>query len=134
MMSQSDTDLTALITRLSLKPSVQSVLVLSRADGAIIRATGLITRPTSPDHPLAAEYAAAVYKYVKASEELVGELEGIDGGVLGGMVKKEDVAASEEEIEKPRDDVKLVRLRTKRRELVVVPGEFSWRRSERRGG
>jgi hypothetical protein len=62
---------------------------------------------------------------VKASEELVGELEGIDDGVLGGVaVKKEDAAPEEGAEKREGDDVKLLRIRTRRRELVVVPGEL----------
>jgi len=96
---------------------VQSVLILSRDTGAIIRATGAITRPTSPDHPLAVEYASAVYQFIKASDELVGELERIDGGVTGGVPREKLGDENNGE-----DDVKLLRIRTRRRELVVVPG------------
>jgi dynein light chain roadblock-type len=94
-------------------------LILARDTGAIIRATGAITRPTSPDHPLAAEYASAVYRYVKASEELVGALENIDGGVMGGVAREK---TDGEEDNGERDDMRLLRIRTRRRELVVVPG------------
>ncbi|KAF8250437.1 hypothetical protein K440DRAFT_541522, partial [Wilcoxina mikolae CBS 423.85] len=97
----SDNELSHLLSRLGSKQGVQSVLILLRETGAVIRATGAITRPTNPDHPLAAEYAAAVYKFMKASDTLVGDLEGIDGG--------------------ERDDIRILRVRTKRRELVVVP-------------
>ena len=107
---------------MSSKQSVQSLLILERATGAIIRATGAITRPTSPDHPLAAEYAAAVFRHVKASEELVAALEAIDGGILGGVApeKKPDG-----EPVAPTDDMRLCTIRTRRRELLVVPGELS---------
>lgn len=117
---------------------MQSLLILARDSGAIIRATGAITRSTAPDHPLAAEYAAAAHRYVLASEALVGELEGIDGGVFGGVAKPAGAttataaaagagaaaAQGEEEVDggDGRDDVRLIRVRTRRRELVVVPG------------
>jgi hypothetical protein len=70
---------------------------------------------------------------VQASEELVGELEGIDGGVLGGVAveKKEDAEESTEKRE--GDDVKLLRIRTRRRELVVVPGEYHGNGNGREG-
>lgn len=101
---------------------MQSLLILERETGAIIRATGAITRPTSPDHPLAAEYAAAVFRHVKATEELVAALEAIDGGVLGGVApeKKPDGELAEG----PSDDVRLCTIRTRRRELLLVPGEL----------
>ncbi|CCX04778.1 hypothetical protein FPQ18DRAFT_400545 [Pyronema domesticum] len=114
----SDAELSAILSRLSGKQSVQSLLILARDTGAIIRATGAITRPTSPDHPLAAEYASAVYRYVKASEELVGALENIDGGVMGGVAREK---TDGEEDNGERDDMRLLRIRTRRRELVVVP-------------
>ena len=120
---------------------MQSLLILARDSGAIIRATGAITRPTAPDHPLAAEYAAAAHRYVLASEALVSELEGIDGGVLGGVARPAGAttataataagsgagpaAAQGEEADDRgdgRDNVRLIRVRTRRRELVVVPG------------
>ncbi|KAF8540074.1 hypothetical protein BDD12DRAFT_881186 [Trichophaea hybrida] len=113
----SDNELSYLLSRLGSKPGVQSVLILLRENGAIIRATGAITRPTNPDHPLAAEYAAAVYKFMKASDTLVEDLDGIDGGVTGGVPREKHGDDDSEE----RDDIKILRFRTKRRELVVVP-------------
>jgi dynein light chain roadblock-type len=108
-----------LLTRLSSKPSVDSLLVLARDTGAIIRSTGPLLRSASTTSQ---EYAAAVYKYVQASEELAATLEGIDGGVMGGVVVEKDRRESGAEVETVRDDVRLLRFRTRRRELVVVPG------------
>jgi hypothetical protein len=70
-----------------------------------------------------------VYRFVKASEQLVGALEAVDAGrfLPGGGEEKEKVKVKvkEEEEEEGRrgDDVRLMRVRTGRRELVVVPGE-----------
>ncbi|KAF8477136.1 hypothetical protein BDZ91DRAFT_646991, partial [Kalaharituber pfeilii] len=104
----SETELTALLTRLSQKSSVQSVLILSRETGGIIRALG-----TSHLKPVGAsgvdggimgeveavkEYAGIVWRFVKMTEEVVG-----GGGGEGG------------------EELRLVRVRTRRGELVIVP-------------
>ncbi|KAF2669010.1 hypothetical protein BT63DRAFT_454986 [Microthyrium microscopicum] len=143
LMEPSDESL-GLLARMSAKPGVQSTLVLSRTDGAILRADGLLalrrkrasstaadaatisTSPvrtfTSPAKSTATngsdslrnsgafatedgeaegqqtgeDVAKAVWKYVKATEGLVEDL---------------DV----------EDEVRLLRVRTKKSELVVVP-------------
>lgn len=59
-------------------------------------------------------YAKAVYQYVKASEEAVKGLEEIE--------KKSRPEGTEEGED---DDVRLLRLRTKKREIVIVPRECS---------
>ncbi|KAI9804949.1 MAG: hypothetical protein M1833_006252 [Piccolia ochrophora] len=134
-MTQSMPDETdALLTRLSQKPGVQSTLVLSRDTGAVVRTTGLVsasatpnpnsTLPassnanpstvssntqTQPDLPdgkpsasstgtltAAEELAGRVWTFVSAAGALAN---GLDGD----------------------DEVKLLRLRTKKNELVIVP-------------
>lgn len=94
------------------------MLILSRSTGSIIRSTGSIAR----DEAAALQYAGVVYKHIKACEELVGGLEGVDeGGEAGAGIGegggKEGAAAGK------GDDLRLVRIRTRRRELVVVPGK-----------
>jgi dynein light chain roadblock-type len=115
----------ALLARLSSKPGVQSTLVLTRADGAIIRSEGLLShlknRPDSShestltangdDHDLmnvngtasdgeegrsGEHIARAVWKYVQATEGLVEDMDG-------------------------EDELRLLRVRTKKNEVVVVP-------------
>jgi len=120
----------ALLARLSSKPGVQSTLVLTRADGAIIRSEGLLSstkqrRASSSDdvtkdenglslvgrssrrntndmnaeaeNPKSGEHIArAVWKYVQATEGLVEDMDG-------------------------EDELRLLRVRTKKNELVVVP-------------
>lgn len=107
----------ALLARLASRPGVKSTLVLSRDTGAIVRSTGLLTaEDESEQAPLAQvngttdgdapkrkgtrsanEVATLVMKYVEACTGLVDELNGED------------------------DEMKLVRLRTKKNELVIVP-------------
>lgn len=138
----------ALLARMSAKPGVQSTLILSRTDGAIVRADGLLAlkrrRASSSaadssagglnDSPsrnfhtpsksngtggardsailsgprrddeaggkqTGEEVARAVWKYVKATEGLVTDLD-------------------------EEDEVKLLRVRTRKNELVVVPSKI----------
>ncbi|KAL7273732.1 hypothetical protein RUND412_003392 [Rhizina undulata] len=88
-------ELTALLSRLSQKQSVQSLLILDRATGAIIRTSGSIASSRNSE-TLVGEYAGMVWKLVKSAEEMVTGME-------------ED------------DDLRLLRVRTKRHELVIVP-------------
>ncbi|EEU46825.1 hypothetical protein NCS52_00367900 [Fusarium sp. LHS14.1] len=103
--------------RLSKKPGVKASIVLDRATGAILKTSGQVdalqtskTRTTSTatafsnDAPALEEsetqgveqFAAVVWNYVNSSGSLVQELDG-------------------------EDEVKLLRLRTKKQELVIVP-------------
>jgi hypothetical protein len=130
-MEPSDESL-ALLARLSSKPGVQSTLVLTRADGAIIRSEGLLARNrkrsdsttdatqrvngsnrdsvelgtgntegTSEDstRKTGEDIARAVWKYVQATEGLVEDMD-------------------------DEDELRLLRVRTKKNELVVVPSKL----------
>jgi dynein light chain roadblock-type len=121
----------ALLSRLSSKPGVQSTLVLSRTDGAIIRSEGLLARnrkqtdatdDTTPHvngskrdssgpgiggvddsantstTKTGEDIARAVWKYVQATEGLVEDMD-------------------------TEDELRLLRVRTKKNELVVVPSK-----------
>jgi hypothetical protein len=110
-----------LLARLSQRPGVQSTLILSRDSGAIVRASGLITPEeisedgTAPTNGTyvngtegeakkkgtrkAEEVALLVYKFVKSAGSMIEELNG------------------------DNDEAKLLRVRTKKNELVVVPGK-----------
>ncbi|KAF2257307.1 hypothetical protein BU26DRAFT_514008 [Trematosphaeria pertusa] len=120
-MAQNTPDETlSLLTRLSQKPGVQSTLVLSRETGAIVRTSGLISNSTSanPNSTLPASSGAAPENYTNGKKE-------------GGIQSAEDVASMVwsfisaasslvEGLDK-EDEVKLLRLRTKKNELVIVP-------------
>ena len=110
-----------LLARLSQRPGVQSTLILSRETGAIVRASGLITPEeigedgTAPTNGTyvngtdgdvkkkgtrkAEEVAQLVYNFVKSAGSMIEELNG------------------------ENDEAKLLRVRTKKNELVVVPGK-----------
>lgn len=110
----------ALLTRLSQKPGVQSTLILSRENGNIIRTSGLISKSSSanPNSTLPASGESTSESYANGRKE-------------SGIHSAEDVASSVwsflaaagslvDELDK-EDEVKLLRLRTKKNELVVVP-------------
>ncbi|USP81140.1 Dynein light chain-related protein [Curvularia clavata] len=110
----------ALLTRLSQKPGVQSTLILSRENGSIIRTSGLISNSSSanPNSTLPASGEATSDSYTNGRKD-------------SGIHSAEDVASSVwsfltaagslvDELDK-EDEVKLLRLRTKKNELVIVP-------------
>ncbi|GAB7342243.1 hypothetical protein MBLNU457_g0487t1 [Dothideomycetes sp. NU457] len=104
------------LNRLSQKPGVQSTLILSRDTGAIVQSSGLESSedtanpasalPPSNNTPnghtgglrTAEDIARLVYNYVKTSEDMAREMNGT-----------------------PDDQLKLLRLRTKKNEIVIVP-------------
>ncbi|KAF2847718.1 hypothetical protein T440DRAFT_470772 [Plenodomus tracheiphilus IPT5] len=120
-MAQHTSDETlSLLTRLSQKPGVQSTLILSRENGTIIRTSGLISNSSSanPNSTLPASTDAANENYASGRKE-------------SGIHSAEDVASMVwsflsaagtfvNELDK-EDEVKLLRLRTKKNELVIVP-------------
>lgn len=123
MLQLEDTE--SLLNRLSQKAGVQSTLVLERETGAVVRMSGAISTASSlnssqsrhesttisalDDTPTGAnkeptkaeEVASMVWGFINTASGLVT---GLDGD----------------------DEVKLLRLRTKKNELVIVPGEWTW--------
>jgi hypothetical protein len=127
MQQQTPSEETAnLLARLSQRPGVQGTLILSRDTGAIVRSSGLITsedgeteaaRPTSSDQTNgtdgevkkkgtrnAEDVARSVWRFVQSAGVMIEELNG------------------------DSDEAKLLRIRTKKNELVIVPG--MWRSME----
>jgi len=108
------------LTRLGQKPGVQSTLILSRETGAIVRTSGLISNSSSanPNSTLPASTESTTEGYSNGRKE-------------SGIHSAEDVArmawtfvnsaeSMVEELDR-EDEVKLLRLRTKKCELVIVP-------------
>ncbi|KAK5128701.1 hypothetical protein LTR85_000034 [Meristemomyces frigidus] len=110
----------SLLARLSQRPGVQSTLIISRDTGAIVRSSGLLTAEEIEEEG-AAPTANGTY------------LNGTDGEVKKkGTRNAEDVArlvwnyvksagSMIEELNGEGDETKLLRIRTKKNELVVVP-------------
>lgn len=121
MQQSAAEDSFANFARLSQKPGVKSTLVLSRQTGAIVRSSGLVSRndSTNPESALPASN---------------GQANGLNGDQDAGLQSAEDVArivwnfakaAGDmlQELNGPiDDDMKLLRIRTKKTELVIVPG------------
>ncbi|KAJ8115254.1 hypothetical protein OPT61_g3049 [Boeremia exigua] len=117
-MAQRSTEETlSLLTRLSQKPGVQSTIVLSRDTGAIVRTSGLISNSSSanPNSTLPASGETVADNYANGRKE-------------GGIHSAEDVASAVwkflgaagslvDDLDKD-DDVRLLRLRTKKNELT----------------
>ena len=124
------------LARLAAKPGVQSTLVLSASDGSIIKSTGLLAEtalPSSPDTSLAREDSDQEDKSLSTSlpSNNINRYEGVEGRTksaehVAKMVFNFVAAAKDfvEGIEKG-DDAKLLRLRTRKQEIVIFPGEPS---------
>ncbi|KAJ4340618.1 hypothetical protein N0V87_002279 [Didymella glomerata] len=121
MAQRSNEETLSLLTRLSQKPGVQSTLILSRDTGAIVRTSGLIstsssantngTLPRDSDETLGDNYAnGRTEGGMQSAEEVasaVWKFFGAAGSLIDGLDKD--------------DDLRLLRLRTKKNELVIVP-------------
>ncbi|KAL1311248.1 hypothetical protein AAFC00_001437 [Neodothiora populina] len=105
------------LTRLAQKPGVRGTLILSRDTGAIVKASGLAFRDDSVDPESA----------------LSATTNGGEGEKEDGTQSTEDIArivwnfakaagSMLQELNGPADDeVKLLRIRSKKMELVIVP-------------
>ena len=109
-----------LLARLSQRPGVQSTLILSRDTGAIVRSSGLITpeeigedgtNPTTGTYVNGAE-GETKKKGTRNAEEVAR--------TVYGFVKNAGTLI--EELSGENDEAKLLRIRTKKNELVIVPG------------
>ena len=120
----------ALLVRLSQRPGVQSTLILSRENGAIVRSSGLVTAEEAEEEG-AAPTANGTYLNSN-STQADGAGEGESRKRRSGTRKAEEVANlvyrfmknvgdMVEELNGENDEGKLIRLRTKKNEVVVVP-------------
>lgn len=120
----------SLLTRLSQKPGVQSTLVLARDTGAIVHTSGFASTSAAanPNSALPAPTDNAANAAAQTAPLTNGKQE-------SGMRSAEDVArmvysfveAAGELVKnlEEEDEVKLLRLRTKKNELVIVPGKLA---------
>jgi dynein light chain roadblock-type len=126
----------ALLARLSAKPGVQSTLVLSRVDGAIVRSTGLLARKSGRPGSSDSSFGSSNQSIGAVGDQngANGDREGEDstsgaapasGDEVAGVVWRFVQAAGDlvEELDGD-DELKLLRVRTKKNELVVVPSRF----------
>ncbi|KAL9613541.1 MAG: hypothetical protein Q9167_001926 [Letrouitia subvulpina] len=126
------------LTRIAAKPGVQSILVLSKADGSIIRSSGLLADTHPGEAPMTG---------LREAHDANTSLEGTDGSKVddnqtfsttrGGT----DRHKSAEEVSRmvfsfmsaakdftegmdQGDEVRLLRMRTRKNEIVIVPGQY----------
>ncbi|KAK1758427.1 hypothetical protein QBC47DRAFT_358281 [Echria macrotheca] len=107
--------------RLSKKPGVKATLVLDRSSGAILKTSGQVSSirkakqlgsplPAQPGASFAADPAAGASGQDQGAEELASMVWNFIA-TAGSLVQELDT----------EDEVKLLRLRTKKQELVIVP-------------
>ncbi|KAK3648597.1 hypothetical protein LTR56_007423 [Elasticomyces elasticus] len=115
----------ALLARLAQRPGVQSTLILSRETGAIVRSSGLITADeieeeegtTAPPTTSGADANGADCSVVSKKK---GTRNAEDvARIVWNYVKS--VGTLVEELNGSYDEPKLLRVRTKKNEIVVVP-------------
>ena len=120
------------MSRLSSKPGVQSTLVLSKTDGAIIRSTGLLSLSSSS--PLeSSELGSPLVGTDVNRSDFLDEKAGFgsqrdEGKLNAGTVARfvfGFVSAGADlahHVEKG-GEAQLLRLRTRKNEIVIVPGQ-----------
>ena len=115
------------LSRLASKPGVQSTLILSKKDGSIIRSTGLLASASSTvegqDGLGNAPHAADA-----AQSDMKGEMEGLNKTKSAEEIAKMvmtyvDGSNAFAEGMKDGDEVRLLRMRTRKNEIVIVPGK-----------
>ncbi|MCJ1476055.1 hypothetical protein MMC13_004720 [Lambiella insularis] len=117
------------LSRLASKPGVQSTLVLSRVDGTIIRTTGLLSDegPNSEsvnvssgpegNHVGLNDKSSGNSGYVNEERGSQNTAEGVAKMVFSFVSTASGLVSG---LEKD-DDIQLLRLRTKKSEIVIVP-------------
>lgn len=122
------------LSRLASKPGVKSTLILSRSDGSIIRSTGLLAAASSSSsqdlaigndtsHNGPAEPVDALRSETDHPGNTENDKKGNRAEEVARMVFAfvAGAKAFTEGIDKS-DEVKLLRLRTRKNEIVIVPG------------
>ena len=118
------------LSRLANKPGVQATLVLSRHNGSVMEASGSLTTTAGEDDNGSEERVVES----GSSNEAMGSAESVkDGSSERAPTTIEKMARSvftfvsaAEELARSmgrEDDVRLLRMRTKKHELVIVPGK-----------
>ena len=130
------------LSRLASKPGVQSTLILSKSDGSIIRSTGLLAATPSsslqnlsagegtihdgPAEPVDATKSGTGYPGSTENDKKGNSTEDTARMVFAFVA---GAKAFTEGMDKS-DEVKLLRLRTRKNEIVIVPGmsftAFRW--------
>ena len=122
------------LSRLASKPGVQSTLILSKSDGSIIRSTGLLaatSSSTSQDLAVgngtsrngSAEPVDPMRSGTEYPDNTEDDRKGNSAEDIARMafIFAAEAKAFTEGID-GSDEVKLLRLRTRKNEIVIVPG------------
>ncbi|OAA43356.1 hypothetical protein BBO_04499 [Beauveria brongniartii RCEF 3172] len=126
------------LSRLSKKPGVKASIVIDRASGSILKTSGDVsvlgttqsrtasTAASFSNEPAAAEestskgiddFAAMIWKFVNNSGAMVEEM---DKDVCCCRVPSAKKKPGEGMLTSDQDDLRLLRLRTKKHEIVIV--------------
>ena len=119
------------LSRLAAKPGVRSTLVLSKVDGSIIRSSGLLAASSSPipgNGPTEGDVGVPV-EPSNGNNDYDGINDAKDGGRSAEEVARMvfsfvSAAWGFADGMDEGDEVKLLRLRTRKNEIVIVPGQF----------
>ncbi|KAL8681021.1 MAG: hypothetical protein Q9224_006895, partial [Gallowayella concinna] len=114
------------LARLAAKPGVQSTLILSASDGSIIKSTGLLASPASPTSPESSLVGNELEKGSNSNnnEGYEGDEDHSKSADHVARVVFQFVAAARDFAEgmEKGDDARLLRMRTRKQEIVIVPG------------
>ncbi|KAL8711780.1 MAG: hypothetical protein Q9225_007072 [Loekoesia sp. 1 TL-2023] len=126
------------LARLAAKPGVQSTLVLSKSDGSIIRSTGLLANSAIPQsseastngNGLGQESNNSLATTLKNGTTFDEQKDGNDRGKTAEYIARlvfAFLAAANEFADgmENEDDTKLLRMRTRKNEIVIVPGQYA---------
>ena len=119
------------LARLAAKPGVQATLVLSKADGSIIRSSGLLAPPSPPasgngltdgdvKEPIETLNGDSDYNGISGRDNKGKNVEDVAKMVFLFVSAAGDFAQGMDD----GDEVKLLRLRTRKNEIVIVPGKL----------
>ena len=138
-MASQSADTLEHLSRLASKPGVQSTLILSESDGSIIRSTGLLAASTKPTEDALTDQGILSNGAAYNGDRTTADRDH-DSTSQSKSLTAEDVAkrvftfvnnakafASAME---GGDDVKLLRMRSKKNEIVIVPGEYLYSQSK----
>jgi hypothetical protein len=138
------------LENLSKRPNVQSTLILSREDGSVISATGfsseqgtqsersqekeVLTKYANEEPTAAEELASAIFQFVSASNSLSSKMEILsaqksDRLDITSLSNERKNMTSQHHVGKDAhthdstggSDVQLLRMRTKRQEIIIFP-------------
>lgn len=125
------------LSRLAAKPGVRSTLILSKVDGSIIRSSGLLASslPASSASDVSSTAAAGGSRNADTFEggKMGGAYYEVESNENPNEKRAEDVAKMVfsfvsgagglvQDIDE-EDELKLLRIRTRKSEIVIVPGQ-----------